>query len=92
MSRIEVTTLDDEHFGVAVTEGTTTTHHTVVLPWTAVDEIGVLDAVPATVVRETVAFLFDREPATALWPEFPVTEAADRFPDFYEELRTRLAA
>lgn len=92
MSDITVSKLDDEHFGVAVTEGPTTTHHKVAVPWTAMDEIGLIDGDPARVAGETVAFLLDRQPATALWPDFPVTQVADHYPDFYDELRTRLAA
>ena len=92
MSAIRVVPIDDEHFGVDVTEGTTTTHHKVAVPWTVLDEIGFIDPDPAEIVEATIAFLLDREPATALWPDFPLDQVAVKYPGFWDEIRTRLAA
>jgi hypothetical protein len=41
-------------------------------------------------VRETIEFLLEREPATAILPEFSLNDVARYFPEFPEELQRRL--
>ena len=55
-------------------------------------EAGLPDADPEVLVHESIAFLLDREPATAILPEFNLAQIADYFPDYPEEMRARLSA
>lgn len=87
-----------ERFGVQVTEGGITTSHEVSVPTDVLDEAGItvlaeVDAgVGERVVRETFAFLLEREPATAILRTFSLPDVSRYFPEFLDELRTRLAA
>ena len=89
MSEIEITALDEGHYGVAVTEGTTTTNHRVGVPQDLLTELG---AEPEDVVRESFEFMLEREPSTSILPEFSLDEISRYFPEYREELRARLAA
>lgn len=90
--RIRIQTLADHEYAVEVTEGTTQTRHRVVVPVDLIDDLGLAGADEQTVVRESIAFLLEREPATSIYDEFPLDTVASRFPDFADELRTRLAS
>ncbi len=77
-------------FGVQVREGDQTTSHRVTIPESLLDELQLHDADPEAVVRESFAFLLEREPATSILPEFPLTVIADYFPEYRDELPRRL--
>lgn len=89
MTEIEITALEEGRYGVAVTEGTTITNHRVAVPQ---DLLADLDAGPEEAVRESFEFLLEREPSTSILPEFSLDEISRYFPEFRDELRTRLAA
>jgi hypothetical protein len=84
-------------FGVQVTEGDVTTSHEVEVPPEILDELGLagagesIDEVAEQVVRETFAFLLEREPATSILRTFSLTDVSRYFPEFFDELQTRLA-
>jgi hypothetical protein len=90
VSDIEITDLEPEHYGVQVTEGSTTTSHHVRLPPDLLGDLGLGDFEPERLVRETFAFLLEREPATSIMEEFSLEDVARFYPEFYDELRTRL--
>ncbi|HET6964270.1 MAG TPA: hypothetical protein VFH58_05820 [Acidimicrobiales bacterium] len=90
MSRIVVTPLEPNRFGVEVTEGEVTTSHKVSVPEEFVDDLNLRDVDLGTVVEESFAFLLDREPASAIQGDFPIDQIATRHIDYYDELRTRL--
>jgi hypothetical protein len=90
LSDIRVTRLEPGRYGVAVSEGTVTTTHKVALSGELLDDLGLFEVDPLVVVEEAFAFLLDREPASAIQGDFPVEQIAQRYPDFYDELRTRL--
>lgn len=90
MSDIEVTDLEPEYYGVQVTEGTTTTSHRVRLAPDLLAELGLADVEPERLVRETFAFLLDRETAAEIMDEFSLDDVARFFPEFYDELRSRV--
>jgi hypothetical protein len=90
--KIEVRPLAEHEYAVDVTEGTTHTHHRVVVPPELLDDLGLVDVDEQRVVRESIEFLLDREPATSIYEEFPLDTVASRFPDFGDELRARLAS
>jgi hypothetical protein len=79
-------------FGVRVTEGRTATEHRVTVPPGYLDQLGIAEADPEAVVRESFAFLLEREPATSILPEFSLPEIARYFPDYPAELPRRLGS
>jgi hypothetical protein len=89
---IRIQPLAEHEYAVDVTEGTTQTRHRVVVPTDLLDDLGLVDADEERVVRESIAFLLEREPATSIYDEFPLDTVTSRFPDFVDELRSRLAS
>jgi hypothetical protein len=87
-----VTPLEEGAFGVHVTEGDAATEHRVTVPDGYLAELGVPGADPEAVVRESFAFLLEREPATSILPEFALPEIARYFPSYPAELPRRLGA
>jgi hypothetical protein len=90
VSEIEVMPLHEGAFGVKVTEGDVTTDHRVTVPPALVDDLGLGGAEPEAIVRESIAFLLEREPATSILPEFSLDEVGRYFPEFTSELPRRL--
>jgi hypothetical protein len=91
MTVIRVVPMEPEHFGVQVEEGDTTTAHRVELPGQLLDDLALVDVEPTTIVEESIGFLLDRRPATSLLEEFSIEDIPRQFPDFYDELLTRLS-
>lgn len=91
MSEIQVTPLDDGAFGVRVSEGSTVTDHRVTVPEAMLEDLALTGADLETVVRESFAFLLEREPGTSILSEFSLDQIARYFPEYYEELPRRLA-
>lgn len=92
MSDIDITAMEPGHFGVQVTEGTVTASARVQVPDDVLDDLALVDVPAERVVEETIAFLLEREPATAIPRELSITDVARRYPEYYDELRARLAA
>ncbi|MDP9420436.1 MAG: hypothetical protein M3P53_09870 [Actinomycetota bacterium] len=92
MSEIRVTAMEPLHFGVQVTEGDLTTSHRVQVPPSMLDDLGLSEADASAVVRETIGFLLDREPATSIMDEFSLDDVSRFFPDYLDELSARLAS
>lgn len=90
--RIRIQTLAEHEYAVDVTEGTTRTRHRVIVPLELLDDLGLVGVDEQRVVRESIEFLLDREPATSIYEEFPLDTLASQFPDFADELRARLAS
>ena len=90
MTTMQVTPMAPGEFGVEVTEGTQTTGHRVRVPEGFLDDMLMADADQETIVRESFAFLLEREPATSILPEFALPDIARFFPDYPEELRRRM--
>lgn len=90
MSEITVTAKEPGRYGVQVTEGETTTSHRVAVPDALLGDLGLEGVDPDLVVRETIGFLLDREPATSIMDEFSLDQVSGFFPDFYDELRARV--
>lgn len=92
MTDITVTAMEPGWFGVQVREGHETTSHRVQVPDDFALDAGVgPDAEPETLVRESFAFLLEKEPATAIRQEFRLDEISGYFPDYLDELRARVA-
>jgi hypothetical protein len=90
MTEIAITPMEPGWFGVQVTEGHETTSHRVQVPEDLPLDLGVPDAEPDLLVRESFEFLLEREPVTAISREFALDEISRTFDDFYDELRTRV--
>jgi hypothetical protein len=89
--KIRIQPLAAHEYAVDVTEGTTHTRHRVVVPTDLLDDLGLADVDEQRVVKESIEFLLEREPATSIYDEFPLDTVASRFPDFADELRSRVA-
>ena len=90
MSDIEVMPLREGAFGVKVTEGEVSTDHRVTVPPAFVEDLGLGGTEPEVIVRESIAFLLEREPATSILREFSLDEIVRYFPEFTSELPRRL--
>ncbi len=73
-----------------VTEGDTTTSHRVIVPKSLLDDWGLEDSESEAVVRESFAFLMEREPASSILPEFSLAIIPRYFPEYRHELPERL--
>lgn len=91
MAEIIVTRTGPGEFGVQVIEEEQTTAHRVIMPPSLMGDLLKLRFVDAeVVVRESFVFLLEHEPASAILPEFSLTDIAQYFPEYYDELHQRL--
>ncbi|MGH2722788.1 MAG: hypothetical protein ACRDI0_00720 [Actinomycetota bacterium] len=90
MTEIEITPLEEARYGVAVIEGTTTTHHRVTVPDDLLTDLGLGGTDPEVAIRESFEFLLEREPASSILPQFSLDEISRYFPEYRDELRVRL--
>lgn len=92
MTDITVTPMEPGWFGVQVREGYNTTSHRVQVPEDFAVDAGLgVEVESEAVVRESFAFLLEKEPAAAIRREFRLDEIAGYFPDYWDELRSRVA-
>ena len=90
MGGIRITPAGPHEFGVEVTEGQETTSHKVIVPPSLLDDWGLEDTDSEAVVRESFAFLMEREPASSILPEFSLAIIPRYFPEYSDELPERL--
>ena len=90
MSGIKITPAGSHEFTVEVTEGGETTSHHVIVPQSLLAEWGLGASDEEAVVRESFAFLLEREPATSILPDFSLEIISRYFPEYREELPRRL--
>ena len=88
MSEVEVTPQGGGAFRVTVTGPQTTTHR-VAIPEGMLDDLG--GATPEAVVRESFAFLLEREPNTSILADFSLDVIERYFPEYRQELARRFA-
>jgi hypothetical protein len=91
MTTMRVVSMAPGEYGVEVEEGSEITGHKVRLPRSFLDDLLLTDVDEELVVRETIDFLLEREPATSILPEFSLDDVGRYFPEFPEELQRRLA-
>ncbi|MDQ4132759.1 MAG: hypothetical protein M3179_06020 [Actinomycetota bacterium] len=89
---VSITRLDEGNFGVEVRQGSLTTNHRVSVPSSLVDDLGLADVDHEHLVRESIAFLLEREPATSILPEFGLDIIPRYFPEYSEEVVRRVQA
>ncbi len=91
MTTMRVVSMAPGEYGVEVEEGNETTGHKVRLPQTFLDDLLLASVDEELIVRETIDFLLEREPATSILPEFSLEDVSRYFPEFPEELQRRLS-
>lgn len=90
MATIEVTETDTPRtYDVQVHDGRRTTRHRVTVP-SDLGGAGLPDADHERLVRESFAFLLEREPANAILGEFDLTVITTYFPEYPGEISKRL--
>ena len=88
---IRITAAGAQHeFGVEVTEGDETTSHKVIVPPSLLDDWGLEEKDSEDVIRESFAFLLEREPASSILPEFSLAIIPRYYPEYKDELPERL--
>lgn len=92
MTNVAITEMGAGRFGVEIEEGGLRTGHLVEVPPDLIDDLGLFEVDQTDLVRESVGFLLDREPATSIAEELSLDEIPARFPDYYDELKVRLSA
>jgi hypothetical protein len=93
MAKISVTALGPALFGVQISDGKTKTSHRVQVPADLRERLGLGDdGEPdgADLVRQSFGFLLEREPPTSILREFSLHDIAKYFPEYYDELGSRL--
>jgi hypothetical protein len=91
MTTMRVVSMAPGEYGVEVGEGNEITGHKVRLPAGFLDDLLLTGVDEERIVRETIDFLLEREPATSILPEFSLTDVSRYFPEFPEELQRRLS-
>jgi hypothetical protein len=87
---MRVVPMAPNEYGVEVEEGNEVTGHRVRLPETFLDDLLLRDVDQELIVRETIDFLLEREPATSILSEFSLEDVSRYFPEFPKELQRRL--
>ena len=90
MSGIKITPAASHEYTVEVTDGGETTSHHVIVPQSLLAGWGLGDDEEEAVVRESFAFLLEREPASSILPDFSLAIISRYFPEYGEELPERV--
>lgn len=90
MSDITVSPAGAGRYRVEVGQGSKSTQHDVAVPPGMVEELGLAGTDEATLVRESFAFLLEREPASSILRQFELPVIGRYFPEYPEEIRRRL--
>jgi hypothetical protein len=91
MTDIRIKALGERGYGVTVVEGDVVTDHKVRVTEDFLDTLAVPDADEERVVRESIAFLLEHVKSTSIYEEFELDLLIDQYPDYLDELRTRLS-
>ena len=91
MADITISSMGPREFGVQVRESDLETNHRVTVPESLIDDLQLPEDDLERVVRESFLFLLDREPASSILPEFSLNEISRYFPEYTDELTTRLS-
>src|SRR5262249_45313814 len=87
---ITITPIEPASFGVQIEDGNTTSRYRVHVPAALLEDLGLADADRERLVRESFAFLLEREPPSSILGEFSLDVIPRYFPEYYDELRRRL--
>jgi hypothetical protein len=87
---ITITPMEPEWFAVQLEEGDSRTSHRVHVPAALLNDLGLVDVDHERVIRESFAFLLEREPPSSILREFSLDVIPRYFPEYQEELPRRL--
>jgi hypothetical protein len=90
LGEIKITAAGPHEFGVEVVDGGETTSLRVIVPPSLLAGWSMEDADEEEVVRESFAFLLEREPAGSILPEFSLAIISRYFPEYGREVPARL--
>lgn len=88
---VTIKRLEGHQFDVVVRQGSSTTQHRVQLPAGMADDHRLAGVDHDELVRESFAFLLEREPATSILPEFDLDVIGRYFPEYPEEIAKRVS-
>lgn len=91
VTEIRITALEPGAYGVELVEGDVITNHRVRVPPAMVDDLFPAGVDEQRLVRESFEFLLEHEKASSILSEFALDRIADYFPDYFDDLRARLA-
>jgi hypothetical protein len=91
MADITITPVAPRVVRVQVHQGQHSTTHQVTVPERLGERFPVPDDDLEPVVRHSFRFLLEREPATAILPQFSLSDIARYFPEYPSELARRLS-
>ena len=91
MADISITPLAPRAFRVEVREGQRETTHQVTVPERLGERLELREDDLERVVRESFRFLLEREPATSILRQFPLSDISRYFPEYPSELERRLS-
>jgi hypothetical protein len=92
MPDVTVAENGDGTFTVAIGDGGRRTTHTVRVPAHVPDDLGCGQVPTIDLVRLSIAFLLEREPASSILRTFSLEQIGDYFPDYPAIIRRMLAA
>lgn len=90
--QIDVVAMGPHEYGVRVVQGDLATDHRVQVPEQLIDDLGIPYLDEQRLVRESIAFLLEREPATSIMREFTLDDIERFFPDYRAEIGDLLRA
>ena len=91
MTEIRVNGSGSGPFAVEIEDGGRTTRHEVQVPERLANELALSEADHERLVRESFAFLLEREPATSILSRFSLDQISDYFSQYEAEIRQRMA-
>ena len=91
MPDLDIAAADTNAYDVTITadDGTQTSHR-VRVPPAMLTELGLAEAQEPVLVRASLVYLLEREPASSILPDFGLDEIARFFPDYPNEVATLL--
>jgi hypothetical protein len=90
MPDIDINAAGVNAYDVTITTDEGETAHRVWVPPAMLTELGLSEAQEPVLVRASIGYLLEREPATSILPEFGLDEIARFFPNYPTEIGTLL--
>ncbi len=91
MAEITITSAGSREFDVQLRDGESETTHYVTVPEEPIGEFEPPEADLEGLVRQSFAFLLEREPASSIMSEFSLGVISEYFPEYPEEMSQRFS-
>lgn len=91
MADLTVTSAGPREFDVQLRDGDTETSHCVTVPEDLVEELQLPEGRLEDLVRESFAFLLERESASSIMSEFSLSVISEYFPEYPQEMSRRFS-